>query len=313
MEAQSAMEYLTTYFWAFLIIAIILVFLYKLGVFGGNSQVRLPPNGCFVYRPAGPNTTSNLGLEGDCNGDLPEFVVQFTGAGGNPFNLNCNGAGTCILAPPPFPSYDCVSNMTISAWSFDTGMGSAGAYTPATGWTQGSGAVPPVPALGGVYSVYNTLGEGTVGIEYNDTMIRYEARNSLNRDQVVIVPSVSMEGRWINTVISMTNGVATGYLNGTQVTTPSPNIGCQVMIGGSIGDWDRGFNGFISNIQVYDTGLGANQIQQIYRNGLGGAPVDLTHITAWWMLNGNPNDSASDGYGGTANQILYESGYTPPP
>jgi hypothetical protein len=307
MKLQAVIDFLMTYIWVLVLLMIVIFILFAFGAFGINTRPRLPPNGCFVDRPYGANTTAGLSLQGTCNGDLPQFVVQFTGAGGVPFNLDCTGAGTCILVPTPFPSYDCVQNITISAWSYDSGMGSAGAYTPLSGWSQGTGAIPPVPALGGVFSIYNQLGEGTIGIEYNDTMIRYEARNSLNRDQVVIVGS--FQGKWINTAISMTNGVAYGYLNGSLETPPSPDIGCQVLIDATIGDWDRGFNGFISNIQVYDVGLSANQINQIYRNGIGGEPVDLTDLVAWWQLNGNPDDSAGDGVNGGANQIIYQGTY----
>ena len=53
LAAQSAMEYLMTYGWAILIIAVVLAALFGLGVFNLSSiSPRAPPNSCRVYRDA---------------------------------------------------------------------------------------------------------------------------------------------------------------------------------------------------------------------------------------------------------------------
>ncbi|MCL5680348.1 MAG: hypothetical protein M1465_03355 [Candidatus Marsarchaeota archaeon] len=80
-KAQSAMEYLMTYGWAILIIAIVLAALYSLGVF--NPQFFAPKassGACSVSRPDGPRTTNFISISGVCNGELPKFVSYSTGS-----------------------------------------------------------------------------------------------------------------------------------------------------------------------------------------------------------------------------------------
>ena len=76
-KSQSAMEYLMTYGWAILIIAVVLGALFQLGVFNANNFApKAPPGACQVFRPNGPGTTSFINLEGECQGELPEYVAQ---------------------------------------------------------------------------------------------------------------------------------------------------------------------------------------------------------------------------------------------
>ncbi|MEM3661833.1 MAG: hypothetical protein QXG73_03325, partial [Candidatus Micrarchaeaceae archaeon] len=81
-KSQSAMEYLMTYGWAILIIAVVLGALYSLGIFNStNFAPKAPPGSCQVFRPNGPYTTSFINLEGVCNGELPQYVANFNGNG----------------------------------------------------------------------------------------------------------------------------------------------------------------------------------------------------------------------------------------
>ena len=74
------MEYLMTYGWAILVIAIALGVLYYLVIFNGiASAPRAQPGSCQVFRPNGPDTTTDINLEGACNNELPEYVAQFNG------------------------------------------------------------------------------------------------------------------------------------------------------------------------------------------------------------------------------------------
>ena len=67
LKAQSAMEYLMTYGWAILIIAIVLGVLYYLGVFNAtNLAPHAQPGSCQVYRPDGPGSLQFLSLQGTC-------------------------------------------------------------------------------------------------------------------------------------------------------------------------------------------------------------------------------------------------------
>src|SRR5690348_13976655 len=81
-KAQSAMEYLMTYGWAILIIAVVLGALYQLGVFNPNGlSGKAQPGSCQVVRNGGPNTTQFISLQGVCTSQLPQFVGSFSGAG----------------------------------------------------------------------------------------------------------------------------------------------------------------------------------------------------------------------------------------
>src|SRR5208282_3976409 len=78
---QSAMEYLMTYGWAILIIAVVLGALFGMGFFNAaNLAPKVTAGSCQVYRPQGPGTTSFINTEGVCNNELPQYVAQFNGA-----------------------------------------------------------------------------------------------------------------------------------------------------------------------------------------------------------------------------------------
>jgi hypothetical protein len=54
-KAQSAMEYLMTYGWAILVIAVVLGVLYSLGIFSpSNFAPKAQHGSCQVFRPNGP-------------------------------------------------------------------------------------------------------------------------------------------------------------------------------------------------------------------------------------------------------------------
>ena len=99
------MEYLMTYGWAILIIAIVLVALFSLGVFNSaNFAPKAPPGSCQVFRPNGPGTAFDLNLEGECNGELPQYVAQF------------NVQQTSNISMQSSPSFSTPRQFTISAW-----------------------------------------------------------------------------------------------------------------------------------------------------------------------------------------------------
>ena len=75
LKLQSAMEYLMTYGWAILIIAVVLVALFQMGVFNSaNFAPKAQPGSCQVFK-----TVAATSLEGTCNNELPQYVAQFDG------------------------------------------------------------------------------------------------------------------------------------------------------------------------------------------------------------------------------------------
>ncbi|MCL4404389.1 LamG domain-containing protein, partial [Candidatus Marsarchaeota archaeon] len=79
------------------------------------------------------------------------------------------------------------------------------------------------------------------------------------------------------------------------------------------GSWDGGAyaDGYVSNIQLYNKALGANQIMALYQEGIGGAPIALPNLEGWWPLNANLNDYSGNGYDGSGS-VSYSSSYPSP-
>ncbi len=106
-----------------------------------------------------------------------------------------------------------------------------------------------------------------------------------------------------------------GALNGQLVTSPAntfSNNG-QLYIGRGT---DGSFNGKISNVQIYNISLSANEVQALYIGGIGGAPLVLQNLVGWWPLNLDAQDYSGDNINGATSNVVYSSGwtsgYTPP-
>ena len=82
-----------------------------------------------------------------------------------------------------------------------------------------------------------------------------------------------------------------------------------VNIGGAIselGDVNY-FDGSISNVQVYDTILSVNQINNLNLTGKGGAPIPNAGLVGWWPLDGNANDYSANNNNGVATNVNWIS------
>ncbi|MDE1856864.1 MAG: hypothetical protein KGH98_02140 [Candidatus Micrarchaeota archaeon] len=95
-------------------------------------------------------------------------------------------------------------------------------------------------------------------------------------------------------------GLANIYLNNAIYSTNSLPAGLsvvqkrQIYIGSDAwtGSGLDGFNGMITNVQLYSGFLSPQQINQIYQGGIGAPPVSNAGLVGWWQLNGNANDSS---------------------
>ena len=77
MKLQSAMDYLSTYGWAILIIAVIMVAVFELNLFNPNTYApKASPGTCSVTK----GRFGASSLSGTCINLEPEFVAQFNGA-----------------------------------------------------------------------------------------------------------------------------------------------------------------------------------------------------------------------------------------
>jgi len=294
-KAQSAMEYLMTYGWAILIIAVVLGVLFQLGVFNPMTFApKAPPGACQVFRPNGPYTTSFINLEGVCSGELPQYVVQFNG-----YNS---------LIPVSLSATIPQSSVTISGWVYISG------FTSSNGdqewWTngQGWGAI-------GLQSYPNTYPGAT------STGFTFFLHNATGSNYGCGVGAYLYRWYFVAEVVSGTLG--TLYVNGAYGSSFSfSNPGTETYL--TIGSYGPSFtgagnvmDGSIANVQIYNTSLSANEIQALYQEGIGGAPIDLQNLVGWWPLNGNANDYSGNGNngqikGGVTFVSNWWSGYTPP-
>lgn len=101
-------------------------------------------------------------------------------------------------------------------------------------------------------------------------------------------------------VIFTTTSPPTIFVNGQQVATgshtpPQESTTNPLVIGtATYTPW----NGSMANVQIYNTALSSNQIQQSYQTGIEGSPVIPANIVGWWPLNGNTNDYSGNGNDG---------------
>jgi len=291
-KAQSAMEYLMTYGWAILIIAVVLGALFQLGVFNANNFApKAPPGSCQVFRPNGPGTTSFINLEGICSGELPQYVAQF----------NLGQTSWIYSSTPPLPNG--ANKGTITAWinpRLVQGDGTwAGIVRIDGGSCTGTGLLLSLQGSSGLPSMATWCNDF---VPSSGPKVVY---NSWNFVAVVLngqSVSLNVNGAWVNgTLGSMPSLKSGGYLYNFAIgSTDSPG---------------RMFNGSIANVQVYNTSLSGSEIQALYLEGIGGAPIDLQNLAGWWPLNGNANDYSGNGNNGQINNVNFVSnwwsGYTP--
>jgi hypothetical protein len=278
MKLQGAMEYLMTYGWAILIIAIVLAAIFSLGLLNSNNfSPKEQPGSCSVIR----NSYGGATLSGTCNVGIPQFVAQFNGA-----SSYITTANSPILNS---------NSLTITAWVYPANSAQTGAIT---GASQGGG--PEFRVVSAPPFELELLKQSVTPIGYN-------TGNSLAANVWTFVAvTYSSTGNYI----FYSNGAA-GYSGNNQQYFSWSNT----LIGSNQGTAEF-FNGKIADVQIYNVTLSANSIQAIYIRGIGGAPINLQNLAGWWPLNGNTNDYSGNGFNGASANIVYVSnwysGYTQP-
>jgi hypothetical protein len=303
IKSQAAMEYLMTYGWAILIIALTLAVLYSLGIMNPkNFLPRAPPGSCFVFRPNGPGTTDYVSLQGTC-GYLPMYVGSFNGV--NAW-INTSLLQNNVIA------------YTISAWVKtakqqgvivnDRGSGAGESITLAI-----------APSCGGAGSLCpgSSFGVPAVGLDSNGIWIGINAINRIDDNNWHHIVGVfnSTSGQ------SITPSNFKIYIDGKLQSGNSGSIGSATSpVTGLSGTriawhqpWGYYFNGLITNVQIYNTALTSQEIQYLYQQGLGGGPVRLQNLVAWWPLNGDAKDySGNNNNGIIYGGVTFIQNYNPP-
>ena len=291
-RAQSAMEYLMTYGWAILIIAVVLGALFSIGVFNPMSfEPKAQPGSCQVFRPYGAGTNADANLEGVCTGEMPEFVGRF------------NGPNSYVsMSAADMPAGDSARSFTGWIYISDPSELTDGNRNGIFGYgTVGGGnyAYIELMALSG-----NLWADNIAGC--------YQSPLILQPNKWYFVAFTYAQGSTMYTVY-LDNQKETGSCGpGSELNTPTSAIAYI----GLYAYFGQGTFGYISNIQVYNTSLGTNSIDALYRSGIGGAPIDLHNIVGWWPLNGNANDYSGNSNDGTPSNVLFTSSwansYVPP-
>jgi hypothetical protein len=277
------MEYLMTYGWAILVIAVVLGVLYSLGIFNpSNFAPKAQPGSCQVLRPNGPGTSYDLNLEGECGGELPQYVANFSGRS-SISDINNSGMNP--------------TNGTISVWYEGTGSGRQFI------WSMGNDGAAndfDLIATGG--------GSGSVIFYFrvfSDADVQYNTNVKVNPFSPTTFYNVV--ARW-----NSSNSLSI-YLNGIRISSAANVVypaffGCLGKIGGTCNG--QGLIADLANVQEYNASLSASEIHDIYSEGIGGAPIRLQNLIAWYPLNGNANDYSGNNNGGMPANVEYAGSWT---
>lgn len=266
-RSQAAMEYLMTYGWAILIIAVVLGVLFSLGVFSAsNFTTKAQPGSCQVSR-IGTGLTETVSLNGECQGLLPEFVAVFGKGDG----------GAVVTDTALLNTY--TAGITICAWVYPTSLPDATNF---------------------VYEQHSGSQYADVEIASNG-LIRWE----MDPNQHYLSTGAASVNQWssICTTYNTSTDMASIYINGALDSSNSGLTFNTIKSGNpTIGADSAGVNqfvGYISNVQLYNTSLSASEVQAYYNHGIGSPPIRIQNLIGWWPLNGNLND-----YSGYNNEAM---------
>ena len=270
------MEYLMTYGWAILIIAVVLAVLFQLGVFsGGNFTPKAQAGSCQVSR-----TVAGVSLEGQCNGMLPQFVGQFNGQSSNVAVSNNN-------------NQDITGALTVSVWVYvkSTASSYGGIVTKTTNYDSATTGYV-IRTVQNQNDLQVWVGNGIAGT-YPEMPI------TLNTWHSIIYTYASGSGG-----TAYVDGVAAGTLANIGAIDPTTNT---LYIGKS---YDNQYlDGMVADVQIYNASLSNSEVESLYLEGIGGAPVRPQNITAWYPLNGNANDYSGNNNNGQLNGVTFSSAW----
>ncbi len=283
LKSQSAMEYLMTYGWAILIIAVVLIALFQMGVFNSaNFAPKAQPGSCQVFK-----TTASTTLEGTCNNMLPQYVAQFDGS-----RSYINLGNSASLSPDAGVN----GQMSFCAWENILSLNNYHGFL-----IKGESS----PSNGNMW-------EYAIGQGGSQNYVVWTPAGSNIGSFSAAIPAANI-WHFICVTYNYPAGVAYYYLNGTGYlgsfttgTTASQGTGYVIL-----GAGESGFSNIdLANVQIYNTSLSANDMQALYQEGIGGAPFGLRNLIGWWPLNGDTNDYSGNNNNGVATSVIYSSSWT---
>ena len=248
-----------------------------MGVFdSANFAPKAQPGSCQVFK-----TVAATSLEGTCNNELPQYVAQFNGA-----------SSYILISSGPTLNYNPV---TLTSWIYQTNQCSSQCVI--------------------------TIGHTTGGYWGGGLVTRPNQIVSIFDGAGAEVPNdIISAGQWYFVAGSYDGSTIKLYVNGQFISSTTPNsITPNSITGVGIGSYLDGsqfFQGSITNVQIYNTSLSANDVAALYYEGIGGAPQNTQNLVGWWPLNGNANDYSGNNNNGAAVNVVYtgswEEGYSQP-
>ncbi len=280
MKLQSAMEYLTTYGWAILIIAIVTGVIFELNLFNPNTYAsKAEPGACSVVR----TPTGVTSLSGTCVNLEPMYVAQFSGSS----SYISTGMTGLPLGNSPRSDFEWVylRSSPGASWYFIQDYGSA-----------------------------VTNAASGIGVESAATTMAFDGWN------VDVFGASLPLNSWHFIGYTYNGATATVYIDGnpsgTATISPLSTTGSVAYIGTCVAGNIYFFPGSIANVQIYNASLSANSVQALYMEGIGGEPINLRNLVGWWPLNDDANDYSGNGNNGVATSVFYTvswtNGYTQP-
>lgn len=294
-SSQSAMEYLLTYSWALLLIAIVVAVLFELNFFSFSEKAM--PGSCSVYRINGPYSLLGINLEGICKNLAPEYIMDFGSSylsGGVTRGGNGKGQGDITypsyVSAPAIPEMETGHGVTITAW--------VDWYGPSAANCQGVFGANPSPGDGIALWGYGG-NNGECGPLWIDGSYDHwpGTSNAFVENQWTFVAAVYNQSTGSGTVYENDNvfSTATQYTSGFNALAPL-TMGGIIVPSGVV----YAFNGLVSNVQLYNSTLGPATLNAMYAEGMGGDPIQIQNLVAWWPLNGNANDYSGNENNGQA-------------
>lgn len=291
--AQSAMEYLITYGWAVLIIAVVLAVLFQLGFFSSASiGPKLPPGGCTVQRSANP-MAEIISLEGVCSGLDPEYVASF----------GPSVSYQVIVGKEFFQD----QSFTILGWMYWPANVVGSNYDEDIGYAW-SGDNDIVDEGFGIFVRSNPTYGVTNPYCEDGTPCWY--LNFYSDD--LECESGPLPGHWYqfgaswNAVTMQQTIWVDGQAACNRTSTGDLMTNSVLYIGSAQNTWNTGafMNGWLSNVQLYNVSLPQNDVSQLYAEGIGGPPLVLQNLVLWLPLNGNPTDYSGLNVTTTAENVI---------
>ncbi len=277
-----------TYGWAILVIAVVLGVLFQLGVFGSANLAPKAKAGQCQVQIVGSGSSTTHQLAGLCSPELPQYVAQF---GGNSY----------IYIPSHVTPGGVTTAFSVFAW----------VYVPVAPNGDSHGGVVEQECSGTctwfVELVSN--GAGSVSPCYYYDGSNY---NWCSYSTPLDFPLDTWE--FVGFVVTSSNIYA--YADNQEVTVGASYATNSLAVFptwiGTRGDGICGtcITGDIADVQAYNASLTQAEVDALYMEGIGGAPVRPQNLTGWWPLNGNTNDYSGNNNNGQNNGASYSSFWT---